>query len=787
MTISKPELPNHKEKRPISKMNNRVSIISSRRNISQLAIILVVFCIPIILHSLITTTANAQGKTDHPKYVTSEKCVDCHQDQKTLWDMSDHSWAWLPATKENVLGDFENAVFEYHDVKTRFFTEMDKFWIETENETGNPQKYEIIYTVGVKPLQQYLIEQDGGRLQVLDIAWGTMANKWFMVFPQQQDNIPGNALHWTGVYKNWNGRCAECHATDFKKNYDMPTRSFASTWSEPGVTCEACHGPGQAHVQWAEQPDIYELKAYLGVTENGLLKVKGQSKPEREIQLCSGCHSRRATFTGNSPIPGSAFSNSYDLAFLRSNLYHFDGQIKDEVYVLGSFLQSKMYAAGVTCSDCHNPHSGQVETTENGLCTQCHNSDGNARFTSLKKKDYDSPTHHNHPVKSTGEQCVSCHMPETTYMQVDARRDHRFGIPNPHDSAAIGTPNACLNCHVDNDNDWAINTLEKWFPNSSRSTTDFAVTFNKVQQFPALATNVADLMSVIENTEFPAIIRATALEKLLPYGDVLPWQEIAPYLTHKTPFIRTAATRLFQQSPPSVAFENLMPRLSDNTRAVRIAAAKSLITLPPASFTSTQRELLSVAFTEYQTFLLAGTDHPSTQMGLAGLALSLRNIRAAMAAIHEALAIDPQLTDAWIMKANIENVQRRPDLVEITMEDAKAALPNSSVIHQYFGNYLASQRQFDRAINSLKKAVSLSQDNPKVLTDYAAVLGQSGKYPESIMVLDTLLDKQPDNVTALFLKANAHLEIGQKEQSSKTVQKLLAINPDYPLPSALLD
>ncbi len=731
------------------------------------------------------TTSHAQSKVDHPKYVSTQACIDCHQQEKSLWDMSDHSWAWLPATKENVLGDFNNTTFEHHGVITRFLTDADKFWIETKDEKGNLQKYEIQYTVGVKPLQQYLIEQDGGRLQVLDIAWDTVTNKWFMVFPKQQDNIPGNALHWTGVYKNWNGRCAECHATDFKKNYDTPTHSFASTWSELGVTCEACHGPGQAHVQWAEQPDIFELKAYLGITENGLLKVKGQSPAEREIQVCAGCHSRRSTFTGNSPLPGSAFSDNYNLALLRPDLYHSDGQIKDEVYVLGSFLQSKMYAAGVTCSDCHNPHSGQVKTIENTLCAQCHNNDGNTRFPSLMKKTYDSPSHHNHPAGSKGAQCVSCHMPETTYMAVDARRDHRFGIPNPQDSAAIGTPNACTGCHTGKEADWAIKTLNEWFPNSKRTTTEFAVIFNRVAQFPELETNVTDLLSLIDNPGLPAIIRATALEKLLPYGSALPWQDITPYLTNKYPFIRTTATLLFKQSPPTMAVKNLTPRLSDKVRAVRIAAARGLVAISPAIFTPAQRELFSGAFIEFQKSLLASADHPSTQMGLAGLALSFRNIQAAKVAIGEALIIDPQLSDAWIMKAKLENAERRPDLVEKTMEDAQTALPNSVVIFQFFGNYLASQRQYDRAKINLEKAASLSGSDPFVLTDYAAVLSQAGEHPKALSVLNALLDQQPDNVTVLFLKANAQLELGQAEQSKETVKQLLAINPDYPLPQPM--
>lgn len=733
------------------------------------------------------TPAFSQENAKHPEYVKSETCSACHQSQETLWNESDHSWAWLPATADNVLGDFDNKTFEHQGIETRFLTENGKFWIETNDETDNLRKYEIKYTVGVRPLQQYLIELDGGHLQVLDIAWDTEAKRWYMVFSDHQDNEPGNAIHWTGIYKNWNGRCAECHATDFQKNYDMPTQSFASTWSETGVTCEACHGPGQAHVEWAEQPDFFALKKYLGITETGLQKPLTQSEAEREIQMCAGCHSRRNTFTGNSPVPGSAFSDTYDLAMLRPDLYHYDGQIKDEVYVFGSFLQSKMYAAGVSCSNCHNPHLGKIKTSDNGLCTQCHNPNGNSQFVTLKKKNYDSPAHHNHPVDTKGAQCVSCHMPETTYMGVDARRDHRFGIPNPENTVEIGTPNACSTCHNDKDAGWAVDALNKWFPNSSQKGTRFATVFKRVDQQPELETNVADLLSVSENTQTPAIIRASALERLLPYAAGLSWQILAPYLADQSPFIRTAAARLYQFAPPDIAIKSLVPLLNDTTRAVRIAAARSLIVVPAQSFTPDQRQLLSVAVGEFYKSLIASADHPNTQLGLAGLALSFRNIPAAKAAILEALSIDPQLSDAWIMKARLENAERRPDLVEKTMEDAQNTLPGSAVIFHFFGNYLASQRQYDRALSNLEKAASFSDQDPIILTDYAAVLSQAGKHRAALSILDILLDQQTDNANVLLLKASAQKELGQIEQSKETVRQLLSIYPDYPLPDALLE
>lgn len=723
----------------------------------------------------------AVWSTELPEYTSSTMCAQCHDDQKVLWEVSDHSWAWLPANDETVLGDFDDTKFIHHNIETRFFKEDDRFWIETADETGALKSYVIEYVVGVRPLQQYLIAQPGGRLQALDIAWDVDKKAWFMVFPDQTDNVPGNALHWTGVYKNWNGACAECHATDYKKNYDIQTRSFLSTWSEPGVTCEACHGPGQAHVKWAQTPDLFELIEYLGINEKGLVSTAGTTQQEQELNMCAGCHSRRSALSDGSPHAGTQFADNYELALLRPNLYHQDGQIKDEVYVYGSFLQSKMFGKGVTCTDCHNPHSGRIKASDNTLCTQCHSPAGNQRFMSLQKKKYDTPDHHFHPESSDGAQCVSCHMPETTFMQVDPRRDHRFGVPNPTESAAIGSPNACTSCHEDKNNTWAQDVLKSQFPNSTRNEIEFAKVFARLPDLES----IGDLLEIAENQQYPAIIRATAISRLIPYQSQLPWTSLVPFLKEENQLIRSAAARVFQSAPKALAMEHLLPLLEDELKTVRVAATRSLLSIPVQSFSAKQRVLFSPALAEYHASLIANADHPTTQMALVGLALTFRNIPAAKAAIVEALATDSQLPSAWIMKANLESAEKRPELVEKTLLQAQAAMPNSAVIFQFSGNYLAGQRQYERAIKALEKAVSLSEGSSVVATDYVAVLSQAGDFVKALAVVNEFLIEQPEDVTLLFLKANAQLETGLIEQSRKTVQRLLELDPGYPLPEVM--
>jgi predicted CXXCH cytochrome family protein len=381
-----------------------------------------------------------------------------------------HQLAMQSATDTTVLGDFNNVKFTNSGVTSIFFKRDKNFIARTEGQDGALHDYKIRFTFGVSPLQQYLITLPGGRLQALGIAWDSRprqhgGQRWFSLYPGQKIP-PSNPLHWTGIDQTWNYMCADCHSTNIRKNYDLQTRTYSTTYAEINVACEACHGPGSAHIAWAKRQGnwaklstnadltiaLRERKVATWATDpvTGTPRRTIPRASEHEIEMCARCHSRRGQIHEDY-VHGQSVGDDYRVALLDQDLYFPDGQIEGEVYEYGSFIQSRMFREGVTCSDCHEPHSLKLRAEGNNVCLQCH---------SVK---YDSPAHHFHKVGSTGAQCANRHMPPRTYMVVDARRDHSLRIPRPDLSMKLGTPNACNNCHTDKSAQWASNTVYKWY------------------------------------------------------------------------------------------------------------------------------------------------------------------------------------------------------------------------------------------------------------------------------------------------------------------------------------
>ena len=403
------------------------------------------------------------------QYVGAAACATCHAKEAAAWRGSDHDLAMQVADEKSVLGNFADAKFAYAGTTSTFYRREGKFWVRTDGPDGKLADFEIKYAFGVRPLQQYLIELPGGRMQALGIAWDSRpkaqgGQRWFHLYPGQNIKA-GDPLHWTGVGQNWNFQCAECHSTDLKKAYDAATNTFRTRWAEIDVACEACHGPGSKHVAWAKEGDAKARAGDKGLAL-ALDERKGvqwvpvvaagnaqRSKPRltaREVETCARCHGRAGRISDDY-VHGGPLLDSHRLALLDEGLYWNDGQMRDEVYNWGSFVQSRMYAQGVTCSDCHDPHSLKLREPGNGVCAQCH-----------APAKYDAPAHTHHTAGTTGAACAACHMPTTTYMVVDPRHDHSLRIPRPDLSVKLGVPNACNNCHAKQKPQWAADAIVKW-------------------------------------------------------------------------------------------------------------------------------------------------------------------------------------------------------------------------------------------------------------------------------------------------------------------------------------
>jgi len=629
----------------------------------------------------------AQSPTP-PLYVGSKACATCHATATKAWSESHHAWAWKSPDTSSVLGNFNKSSFDHRGVTTKFSKRKGRYIVETDGPDGKRAQFEIHSTVGVEPLQQYLAETEPGRLQALDVAWNVKAKRWYHLYPDTKLKV-GDGLHWTGPYKNWNARCAECHATGFTKNYDANTRRYASKQAEIGVGCEACHGPGQAHAAWAKDKNAYDASLWRGLTDKGFTVGFSASTPEKEIQQCASCHSRREPFGEGNPVPGTAFHDAYRLALLREGLYHPDGSIQDEVYVYGSFLQSKMYAKGVRCSDCHDPHAARLKADGNAICTQCHSPAGNPRFPSLSKANYDDPTHHFHQAGSAGAQCKSCHMIERNYMGIDGRRDHSFRIPRPDLSKETGAPNACTDCHGQRDAAWAAAKIKRRFPNSKHRRQHFSQVFAAARRNPR--DELGRLFQIVETRDFPGIVRATALDLLLRVADARAAGRGAKLLSDADPLVRAAAVPLQRAAPPVDRVQRLIPLLSDEIRSVRLAAAREFLDAPIARLPAANETAMRKAMGEWRASLMAKADYPEVQMAIGGTALVMRKLPAAEAAFRETVRLDPQRTDAWSMIIRILAAMGKSEGARTALDSALAANPGDPRLQSLKQEFEASR------------------------------------------------------------------------------------------------
>jgi tetratricopeptide (TPR) repeat protein len=676
------------------------------------------------------------------------------------------------------LGDFNDAEFTHFGVTSRFFKKDGKFFVHTEGPEGEMADYEIKYTFGLEPLQQYLVEFPMGKIQSLTIAWDAIEKRWFHLYPNERIQ-PDDSLHWTGRYQNWNAMCAECHTTNFRKGYDLETDSYSTSWSEINVSCQACHGPGQRHVEWAEAEqtgDAEELNNY------GLLVDYANNNSFYEVDQCAPCHSRRARLDDDYVHYGP-YLDDFQAEVLQEGLYFTDGQIQDEVYVYGSFLQSKMYSKGVRCSDCHNPHSLELWVSGNAVCLQCHQNQPVEAFPTLVQKDYDSPEHHFHPEGSTGSECVNCHMPDRTYMVVDPRRDHSFRTPRPDLSVRLGTPNACTLCHQDESAEWAATAVAEWYGLPKDNEKHFGEIIAAGRSGSPQARE--DLSTLVKDQDSPAIVRATALGLLSRFGpDVRGTMSSA--LSDQNPIVRLAATRGFDGILDGPSIDLVASLLDDPLRAVRSEAARVLSSAPRSSLKSYQRRSFDKALSEFIKAQNAMADLPGAHLSLGNLYAGMGKNEEAIREYEIAVEMDSLFLPARLNLANLYNQVGKNMLAEEMLREAIRAAPDQGEIYYSLGLLLAEEERLAEATELLGNAVRLLPGRARIRYNYALALQQLGRPEESVNVLlraNRTDPRDPDIVYALTI---FYYQQENWERALFFGQKLSQLLPNEPGPAQLL-
>ncbi|MCX7173855.1 MAG: multiheme c-type cytochrome [Proteobacteria bacterium] len=678
------------------------------------------------------------------------RCASCHANEYQAWQTSHHALAMQVASDKSVLGNFDKARFGYAGITSTFFRRDGKFFVNTDGPDGKLHDYEIAYTFGFKPLQQYLIALPGGRLQAFGIAWDARprsdgGGRWFHVYPDLKVKA-GNPLHWTGIDQNWNYQCAECHSTRFEKNYDADKKAFASSWSEINVSCESCHGPGLKHVSWAAGPredkqdkglaTVFDERRNVNWAQDPQTGQTVRSSPRtsnREIETCARCHARRGQFS-DSFIHGQTLGDSFRPATLDPGLYWADGQMRDEVYNYGSFLQSRMHAQGVTCSDCHEPHSQRLRAPGNAVCGQCH-----------LLTTYAAPKHHHHTENSKGSQCAECHMRTTTYMQVDPRHDHSFRIPRPDLSQKLGIPNACNQCHAAKTPGWAMAAIKEW--TGGRPPGGFQrfaqVLHDAGTGSPPAKDIVSGLIAVAGDVAHSPIARATALARLGDYPTPAAMASAKASLYDADPMVREAALNALSHADDTDRARLLAPLLQDKVRSVRMAAARALVGAPERLLGNDSS--FKAALAEYFAAQKFNADRPESHVDLGALHVDRGDVAAAEGAFRTAIELDRSYLPATINLADLYRSLGREADSEAALRQALAHSPRAAMLHHVLGLSLVRQMRKPEALAELRLAASMDRGNVRFGYIYAIALHDAGKVKEAIGQLRQSLARAPRN------------------------------------------
>ncbi|MFY0714873.1 tetratricopeptide repeat protein [Seonamhaeicola sp. NFXS20] len=687
-------------------------------------------------------------------FLGDKACAECHADEVKDWTGSHHDKAMQIATDSTILANFDNVTFTSQGVKSRFFKIEGNYFVNTEGPDGKYHDYKIEYTFGITPLQQYIVKFPNGHYQCLRTAWDTEKNKWFDLYPDFKV-VHSEWLHWSRGGLNWNNMCADCHSTNVRKNYKQENHSYNTKYALINVSCEACHGPGKTHVEQAKkQGDKYVATDGMWMTSN--------TGPKELVDQCARCHMRREQYSSYFNFEGTMMDH-YFPQVLTNGLYYPDGQILDEVYVYGSFLQSKMYNNNVTCTNCHNPHSLKLKFEGNALCLQCH-----------AKPTYDTPKHHFHEVNSEGAQCINCHMDGKIYMGNDYRRDHSFRIPRPDQSLKYGTPNACTRCHTDKDDSWAWEQFKKNYgePDYTHFSDLLAPGFTGEED------GYHKLLTLAKDTIYPEIARASAVSNMTKYYSSEVINNMLQFLNDESPFVRGATIDALSEMANEDYAKYFIPLLKDPKRTVRVKAFFELSALDEQQIPEEYKEAYQKVKKEFEVHLSVTSDFAGGRAKRGRYYLNKGDLPNAIKAFESALEID-NLNN--IVRSNLANLYYRNGQFKEAEEAFKTIISQEPEYGQTYYSYallLSELNRSQEAIDQMQFAIKYMPQNVRFYYNLSLLYDKVNNFKKAEETLVKGLKIAPQNGDLLYVLAYLYQKNGDITKAKNIAQQLVQLYPN---------
>ncbi|MHC4293643.1 MAG: tetratricopeptide repeat protein [Planctomycetota bacterium] len=750
------------------------------------------FVFPVIFMCLISVFTYAQTEKDSLKqeYAGSVSCRSCHERFYKLWAPSHHGLAMQPYNAKFASANLTAQKEAIKIGESTFLAEIgpDEGWVLQSN-PDDDNKYSIVHAMGGKNVYYFLTPLEKGRLQTLPVAYDVIKKKWFDTAVSGVRHFPGHgsteAVSWKDPFYTFNTSCYSCHVSQLTTNYDIETDSYNTVWAEPGINCETCHGPGEEHIRVFQQAEKGET-----LEDIKLISTKPFTA-EQMNSMCASCHAKLSSIS-TSFMPGERYFDNFDLVTLEHPDYYPDGRDLGENYTYTSWLMSPcVKSSDLDCIHCHTS-SGRYRFKEdsiaNNACLPCH-----------KERVEKATEHSHHESESEGNKCISCHMPMTGFARMN-RSDHSMRPPMPAATIKLMSPNACNNCHKNEDATWADKYVRQWRDRDyQRPTLKLA---RWIQQARISDwSNLPEVLNYLQSAERDEVFSASLIRLMLSCESDKKWPVLIKILQQDTSaLVRASAADALDRYYTPDSIKALLTAATDDYRLVRIRTASSLAALPRNMIQQNKLKDLDIATAELiesylsrpddylshynlgnfymdrsehqkaiSSFITSSRLRPDSMLALNNIAFAYNAIgqnEKGVSSLKKALKIDPENAATNLNLGMLLGEMDRTVEAERAFRAAFKSDPNSSAAAYNLGVILVSDRP-GQSLDFCKKAYELNPENGKYGYTYAFYLYQNGLTEDAVEVLEDIVKRQIPYVDAYTLLGAIYLRQGELDKAAE--------------------
>ena len=727
-------------------------------------------------------------------FAGSASCRECHEKFYKLWSTSFHGLAMQPYTPDFARTKLTPQTGEIAINGFTYGAEIagnTGYIVEKGKTPSEIKQYKIDHVLGGKNVYYFLTPLDKGRLQTLPLAYDVKKKEWFDTAASGVRHFSNQPVHWKESVYTFNIACYSCHVSQLSTNYDLKTDTYHTVWAEPGINCETCHGPSEEHNRVCREAPKGTVPADLKI-----ISAK-RFTADQHNATCSGCHAKMipltATFT-----PGEKFFDHYDLITLENPDFYPDGRDLGENYTYTSWLMSPCLQSGklhcVTCHTSSGRYRFKAEEKANDACMPCH-----------AEKVQNAPTHTHHKLGSKGNQCVSCHMPMTSFARMN-RTDHSMLPPAPSATLRFKSPNACNLCHSDKDAAWADSHVRKWRKRDYQAAVLLRAGFIDAARKGDWS-RLSDILSYIKNTKNNEIYRTSLVRLLRACDDERKWPTLRQLLKDPSPLVRASTALAFSDGLTHENIDALLPITADPVRLVRIRAAEALSPILKSRVPEEAKQRFEAAQAEFLSALNARPDDWSSHYNLGNFYASQNEIEKATASYETAIRLEPRAILALTNIAIVYGRKGEYDKAETSLKKAIEIDPKSAPVHLNLGLLLAERSRKEEAEKELRtalnldpklapaaynlgllimkghpdeglsycrKAYELSSNNPKYSYTLAFFQVQKGDRKGAVKTLRDTVKRHPGHVDAALLLGEIYEKEGKKEGAREVYRKALS-------------